>query len=176
MLTVGLVVVICLTISWWITRRSSQYDRNALLIGGLVGVLIGFSIATLLGSMVSSREWKVVSTSELQNIRSVDGLQGNFFVGIGSIGPAYSYSYYEKTGENGYIPRTLTLNDQIQVVILEEDRSNGVLISKGSTRKPADGLTWQRDWVIIDDYYVRSPNYFEFHVPKGTVSRSFVLQ
>lgn len=146
---------------------------------GIVGKFMGFIMAGLIGClafMVGAgiglgigtqlpKEWRHTAHVELASLRNTEGIgESTLFLGTGHIGTSEYYFFYQKT-DKGYVPGKLEVGTN--VLVMEEDREDGVL-NQFTNQFTND---WY-NWVGISFGGVRS----EFHIPKGSLKKNFVLQ
>jgi hypothetical protein len=129
---------------------------------GAVAFVFGLLFASIIGLFVK-KQWRKTAEAELVNLRSSDGVSGNFFLGTGSIGTQQYYFFYQKVGD-GCRPGKVEVNDN--VTVYEEKRHNGQLkvYTLGFSN---DAWRWFA--------FCWPSERYEFRIPEGSLKKNFVL-
>src|SRR3990167_4853279 len=140
-----------------------EYFFSSIFLGffATIGLAVGLAFALLVGLAVP-KHWTAGEVIKLVSLRSSDGINGNFFLGTGSIGTTQYYFYYKEAGR-GYQPGKVEVADN--VMVFEEKRQGGDL--KAYTYQfvnPSLGCI-AMDW--------QSQKY-EFVIPDGSLKKNFV--
>jgi len=147
-----------------------KYIYLGALLGSLLGTILGISISLFLHQ---SKTETLVRDINLASLRNTNEFSGSFFLGIGTIGETQYYNYFEGAG-NGYRFSKLPA-DNPNVVIIEEERRDGTLrlfVTRHS--RGGDRHNSLSAWSVAgeSEYVTR----WEFHIPRGSIQRNFVLQ
>jgi hypothetical protein len=134
-----------------------------------VSIAIGFGIAAWIGSGLPQRmDSAPFYTAKLVSIRSGDGVTGSItggaFLIVGHIGTEQYYFWYEQSGDS-VTPRQKPVG--VGTYVYDEDRHDAEF----------QQFAWhftQSWWRLFAFDPGGTTNHF--HVPKGTVSRTFQLQ
>lgn len=132
----------------------------------IIFVLLPILILTISGC-VSAWERRTMSETQLVALRSADSLTGSFVFASGSLDYSLLYIYYTKESDGGVIAHQVKASNVDCIRIYEEDRTDGVLRKTGLF--PVDPKEKWRESYPQEVYY-------EFHVPKGTVIRQFLVE
>ncbi len=126
---------------------------------GLFGLLIG-----IYTTKVVPKKWERTEVTSLATLKGTGSVGGNFFLGSGQVGPAYYYYYRVGSGNGPYnvYPRSSANSSEF-----EEDRKDAEMWS--FSQIPVDPI-----WYIIAVPTFRER--YEFHVPQGSIDRSYKLQ
>src|SRR3989344_204066 len=142
-----------------------EYFFSSIFLGffATIGLAVGLAFALLVGLAVT-KHWTAGEVIKLVSLRSSDGINGNFFLGTGSIGTTQYYFYYKEAGR-GYQPGKVEVADN--VTVFEEKRQAGEL--KVYTSKFVNPSL---EWVALNLEHHK----YEFIIPEGSLKKNFVLQ
>ncbi|HBM45493.1 MAG: hypothetical protein UT05_C0009G0052 [Parcubacteria group bacterium GW2011_GWF2_38_76] len=140
----------------------------SLFLGAAIGLWIGFILAIIISAFLPAH-FVEVGQIELVSMRGSTMTEGTLFLGSGSIKGKLCYIYYKKTDNGGYQQGMMEVSNSI--TIFEEERSEGVLkIYKASFDNP-----WYHNIAIAS-----GPGgvfeIYEFHIPKGSLKKNFILE
>lgn len=110
-------------------------------------------------------QWKNITETTLLSMRTSESITGSFFLGCGTIDSNLYYIYWTHD-EIGIQPHRLGAYSS-NVFVIEEDRFDGFLIYK--ELQPVHQSMWN---LSFSDYQ----NRYEFHIPKGSLIREFILK
>jgi hypothetical protein len=135
-------------------------------VGYMFGVILGASFGGF-AALVAGERYKTIASvmPKLASLRGSDSLSGSFFLGCGSIGTTPHYVYYQCTKDGGY-EYARKRADTGDAFVYEEDRTDGIL-EVVTYRPPA----WMRGWLVFWEVN----HVWNFHIPKGSIQRSFSL-
>ncbi len=154
--------------------------KNTVGLGGgflVVGVcaFFGAMIALMLGIVGNEnlpKKWSKEYTSvKLVNMRDQAGTSGSFFLGSGGFSSSSYYTYYREERGGGFKKELLNPNNlagsESEITIFEEARKDGEL--------RIFRLEYAEEWY---KFFGKSPvsQRYEFHIPKGSIARGFVLE
>ena len=128
---------------------------------------LGATIAGLVGLFITSdeREWVHVSSERLVALRDGDQIEGSFFLATGGIDGVMYAHYFKETGNGGYAYGKERLDS---VTIYEDSLGPSKEVNKSCHKGTAN------KWLAFPDSNCDT-GVIEFHVPKGTVDRSYDL-
>jgi hypothetical protein len=179
--TIFLFVVIWVAIwayCWrrWLREAKGVAIAALLACALIVGPVLGVVGADSVGQAVSSPR-DCTHPYTLASIRTAETLTGSFILGCGEINGHIVYRCYIKNSDGGMQP--FTFWDTKRVVIYEEDDLNG----EGRLIAHVDNNLVDEDsrfagWAIAPTY--RTPTFsscdwYELHVPRGSISHEFRL-
>lgn len=128
----------------------------AMLVAGLVALGLG---------MILPNEWKVAQEVNLASLRNTEGTEGRFFLGSGHIQTNMVYYYYIQGEDGGYRPDSVSMK-AYEVVIFEEDRSDGnLIIYRRAVTSPFDLVA-----LVFKDYR------YDFHIPAGSLLLNYEVK
>ncbi|OGC55655.1 hypothetical protein A2797_01145 [candidate division WWE3 bacterium RIFCSPHIGHO2_01_FULL_48_15] len=174
-LTLGIIVILVRAARSraWNTIIGDFFSAFSLATGAwaVAAVMLAF-VAIPFTPTHDSREYR---DQQLISMRSADSTSLSFFLFLGTGGgkseyePVYVY-YVEDNG--AIVQRHLTGN----IRIYEEDRSDAVLRTWWNRHDTDASGWWQQHvfWVIDTTLWTQGSQ--EFHVPRGTVRREFVVR
>ena len=146
------------------------YSLLFFLVGCLLA-LVPFLLCSVL--YLQSKTTTTVTTTEVKlvSLRSVDQINGSFFLGSGSIGVDQYYFFYKDAGNGGYKLDKLRVDDS--VTVFEENRQDGRLV-----RKRCNGEFLNRWYYLIGMSRPSSSclHGVEFHIPQGSLQKRFQLE
>lgn len=129
----------------------------------VVAFCIGIGLALLIGLIIPKR-WSEPETTKLVSLRGSEGINGNFFLGTGSIGTSQYYFFYKEVGK-GYQPGRIEIDDN--VMVFEEERQYGEI--KTYTYQFVNPSL---QWIAMDSEIEKH----EFFIPDGSLKKDFVLK
>ncbi len=169
-----IITLICVVVQW---KEYGFEDAAVTFIGGLAVSAIGvafffFFIGVIVGEFKDTAPVYVkTADQEMISVRDDIGINGSFFLGIGSIDTDAYYVYYVRTGENSFVQQRIEANN----VTIIEDAPPGT----GRALWYRDKGPILHDWYFDlghDSEYDDKDFYIELHVPEGTIIRNFVLE
>ncbi len=126
---------------------------------GIVGLMIGFGLASLTGQIIPQRFNPV--RVELVSIKDNVGIQGNFYLFGGYIDSKLTYFYYFKNKEGGY-----EKGQTDKVIIFEDEQTSPYLLTFESEFK-------NEIWNLIG--IASKSKTAEAHIPTNSVFRDYEL-
>jgi hypothetical protein len=155
----------------YLNRSTRAFNRfvEAFLIGAACQV---FSLLIIsFGENFIPTKWSnVYSLTKLVSLKDKDNLNGSFILGSAEISGEHYYTYfYEHKG--GFKKTSINQNklkgSMSEVIIFEEDRNDGEL--------RVYNLEYAKEW---HNFFGKKPvdKKYEFHVPKGSITRGFELK
>lgn len=136
--------------------------------GTLVGTIIGLVVCILVGQAFPAK-LAVYQETELVALRTADSVSGHFFLGTGNIGNQGLYVYWVETENGGFQQRRL--KDEGSVLVFED-------VDLNDTERPKL-VTLHRKFVNhrLDLWLLPGGmERFEFHIPPGSLVRSYQLE
>jgi hypothetical protein len=124
-----------------------------------------------IGNYVLPTKWSEEHQSvKLIGMKDQNSFYGKFFLGSGEISGVPSYTYYYEY-DGGFKRASLGLNDlkgsKSDIILFEEDRKDGeIKIFK---------LEYAEEWYKFFGAEPASRKY-EFHIPKGSITRGFEIK
>ncbi len=103
---------------------------------------------------------KVLYKRDIRTLVDTQQLEGSFFLASGQVGTEYVYRFFEEVDENTYYERTVPASKAF--VIEHESEELDAWVIHMYARNPEDCRP--EDCI---DYAVK--NWYEIHVPKGTI-------
>lgn len=125
------------------------------LIGGVIAVRIGLTQPTV---------WNTESKTPLVAMYNLNGLEGSFFLASGDIGVHTYYDYWYTDG-NGYRHGQVIAGD---IEVFEDATGNTATVER-------DRSTCASGKVGLWSICVESKTRYRFHIPRGSIARSFNL-
>lgn len=138
---------------------------------GFLGFLIGCLMAVIGGGIISiffrgNLIEKQVSNTALYSLYDDPTINGRFFLGSGAIDGELTYFYNVENADGSYTPKQLNVANN-PVRVFEEEIEEAYLIVYASYCG-----TWACHWFSLGlEEFAR----YEFHVPDGTLDRSYIL-
>jgi hypothetical protein len=132
-----------------------------------VGVLGGFMLAIIIGTFLPTH-FVEVGRNELVSLRGGCMTEGSFVLGCGSLSSNLYYIYYKKNN-SGYQQGMVEVSDN--VTIFEDE-----IITEGTLK------IYQRKFVnpwnnnIALMLHSEENKKYEFHIPKGSLKKNFILE
>jgi len=143
----------------------------------ILGIALWFCYVlcgALLISIVDGFIWHILvekKETPIENtICSIDkdsNINGNFFLGIGSINSTTCYTYYLVKDSNTFIMDNVPTNC---TKIIEDEENNPYVVRK-KTVSAKDQERW-KDWQSVMEI-IKDCDSIEIHVPKGTIVKTF---
>lgn len=111
---------------------------------------------------------EITKRTPLYSTYSSDGIEGDFFLFVGSVGEE-SYIYYWTQRDDGAFTKNkeYLIDGAEQVVIFEEDRLDGELLRLRIPCKDYSFFSWYICWERIE---------LQFHVPLGSIVQEFAIR
>lgn len=162
---VGLIVLFLMRrVGNWKEKLSAS---GAALVIVLVVLFIIFSAKT---ETTLAKKWNVVGTEKLHSLKSKDAVNGDFFLGTGSIDGVKKYAFYRENEDGSYSYDDMNAKG---VSVYEEDRADAVIVRyKEADDVPNDAGWWTR---LSASMYEGVNKAFTIRVPKGTVDDKYFV-
>ena len=141
------------------THQEEGFIIKIILDSGLsiLGFLLSFIIITFIINMIAAfqGDYATISTQPLKAIGIDEDLDGNFFLGCGSINSEDKFIYIAKVDNLGYKVQEVDIDD---CYIVEENIEQPYL--------EISNIKW-RDWVVTSkDRYI-------FHIPPNSIKENY---
>jgi hypothetical protein len=171
MIIILTLMVIGIIIGLYLAYKEKGFDAWFAfpIIGLLLGMILGFVIATIL---LADSEFKKVSEIKIVTLKDNNNVKGNFTLGCGSIGSKMKYVYYyEKDG--GFKMGSIDCNENgegdvdVEICFLSGNDS----ISRVETYQTCPTLDKVINWFALDEIETK----YIIRVPKGTITNDFSL-
>jgi hypothetical protein len=177
------VVVLLFGITVYFVDRRRTKKRGYAKTDGISGGIAGFGFVTFLIALLfgfgtaHDNSYKlptktvVGSVKALVAMHSVDGIEGEFFLGCGTIDGATKYHVYVRNADGSMSPDYVYADPSVHIVEDKNLHGQGfwrVIESVRDTSVPA------AKWALTDDGSVESHD--EFDVPVGTVVQNFSVK
>lgn len=142
-------------------EKLSEMAFFAVVAGFLTGLLIGV-LAAVIGQVLPT-QWVRLRATKLVSLSNGTGVHGSFFLGTGTLNSEPIFQYFYPLESGGFKSATL----QGDVTVFEEDREDG--------EKVNFGLDFKWGWLWI--FAICQEQYrYEFHIPKGSITKAFELK
>lgn len=144
------------------TERNEEIGDKVVMaiMGACIGMFSGFMISIIMGGAILPTEYVLVDESELVALRDNGSVEGNFFLGCGSIDKEFYYFFYKKDATNKITFGKLPVEE---VLIIEEHRTDPTI---KEYRKKGKYSRWA---------VTPSSAKYEIYVPMGTIVNQFKL-
>lgn len=151
--------------------KVDTWDRYTLtFLSGVLGLFFYVMILDVGRSTLPTKWSEDYQSTKLVSMKDQNSLYGSFFLGSGQIsGVQYYTYYYEYSGgfKRASLDPSNLAGSMSDVIIFEEDRKDGELkIFK---------RVYVEEWYQFFGFDLLSKRY-EFHIPKGSITRGFELK
>lgn len=160
-----LTIIICAAVGFFLVSKTKYFGIGKMdtcfgaLMGGIVGIVF---IAPLIGSFCP-HEYQCEQI-ELEVIKDNFGIQGNFFLGSGSIDTKQYYVFYQKLDGGGF---WIDKIEAKKATVYEEERDDA-MIKKCIPKITGIGKYFGS---IMVHKSISEIEKYEIFVPKGTIER-----
>ena len=169
LLAAPIVFVMALKEFWEDSYRGFFDHFMAAVMAGIFSVLFGLfpaaGIAALIGLAFDTHPAQV-SDDRLVALRDKDGMNGQFFLGTGTIEGDQYFFYYRELSDGGFQAGKVKASSGVRVY--EEQREDARIVA----------FRWElnQDWAWWVSFPVNTGGYsYVFHVPVGTIRRGYSM-
>jgi hypothetical protein len=156
----GIAIFIIFFSITFILVKNTIYEDEVFSVGIVLTIVMPLFVVFGIGLFFSEEyfktDFKPEKTYDIINIKDINSVSGNFFLGSGSINGTMKYIFYYK--EKEYIK------------LKQIDYRDAVI---RYSKKPKV-TKWKSDfkWVW---YYKESKTYYEINIPEGTIKQNYIL-
>lgn len=165
-----IIIIICVIIGIIIGLCGS--DPVVQWISGAVGgIILGFFLALFIGAVAyTGVEWRPVSSTPLVSLADGAGIEGRFsFLGSGFIGDAQEFTWYEKSGDNAFVRKSVDAGSAT-VHYLQSGRKPYYTYNETVPTPKGFIQPWGLQVARVGEDYS-----YDFYIPKGSIVQDYTL-
>jgi len=157
------------------TNRGKEYwkrDFELTAVAGSVGLILVGLLFVIFSYGRATTPVASEHRSDLASLQGKSSINGNFFLGIGSISEKPAYQYYKDTG-GGKFQQRLMIDDMPSsrpMFVMEDEEENPYVL----TKEVNSGSFFMDKW-RFGTGFGEETNEIQFHVPKGSITRDIQL-